>query len=188
MNYFVAHFLEIFTTILGVFYLYYEYKASIWLWFLGIIMPLIDIYLFSINGMYAYSFISLIFVIVAIYGFLNWKYGGVNHTEKYITYIKFKTLLLYSVYFFSSLGLFFFLLTKYTNSEVRFLDSTISAFSLVGTIALAYKYIEQWLIWIIVDILSVILFIHQGLYFRAILYFIYVIVAIQGYKKWKTMI
>ena len=95
MEFLTEHGLELFTTFLGLIYLYYEYKASIWLWLLGIIMPMIDIYLFATSGMYAYAFISFVFVLVAVYGVLNWKFGGKGHTERLITHMTFKKIVRY---------------------------------------------------------------------------------------------
>ena len=187
MNLLQEHALEILTTILGLIYIFFEYKASSILWIFGIIMPSIDIYLFAAYGMYAYAGISFIFAAVAVYGFLNWKFGGKNHSERLITCMTSKKIIRY---FISALILclaIYFILIKYTDSNIPLLDSFTTASSFIGLIALAYKYVEQWIVWIIVDIVSVILFINQGLYFRAGLYAFYIIVAIQGYRKWKSM-
>ena len=187
MNLLQEHALEILTTILGLIYIFFEYKASSILWIFGIIMPSIDIYLFAAYGMYAYAGISFIFAAVAVYGLLNWKFGGKNHSERLITCMTSKKIIRY---FISALILclaIYFILIKYTDSNIPLLDSFTTASSFIGLIALAYKYVEQWIVWIIVDIVSVILFINQGLYFRACLYAFYIIVAIQGYRKWKSM-
>ncbi len=187
MEFLSEHGLEIFTTVLGLIYLYYEYRASIWLWLLGIIMPMIDIYLFASNGLYAYAFISMVFVIVAFYGVLNWKFGGKGHRERQITHMNTKKIFRYILLTGFIFAPVYFVLVTYTDSEVPVMDSFTTAASFTGVIALAYKYVEQWLVWVIVDLISVVLFIHQGLPFRAALYGFYVFVAIQGYRKWKTM-
>lgn len=187
MDFISEHGLEIFTTVLGLIYLYFEYKASIWLWLLGIIMPMIDIYLFATNGMYAYAFISFVFVVVAVYGVLNWKFGGKNHTERLITRMTLKKICRYLIATLILFGGSYEVLVTFTDSEVPVMDSFTTAASFVGVFALAYKYVEQWIVWIVVDLISVILFVHQGLPFRAALYAFYVLVAIQGYRKWNKM-
>ena len=181
------HALEIFTTILGLIYLYYEYKASILLWILGIIMPAIDVYLFATNGLYAYAGISIIFVIVAVYGFYNWRRGKDTDSSVEISFIKLKTVCAYALIMSLSFIVCCYVLTHLTDSEVPVMDSFTTAASFVGVFALAYKYVEQWIVWIVVDLISVILFVHQGLPFRAALYAFYVLVAIQGYRKWNKM-
>lgn len=52
---------------------------------------------------------------------------------------------------------------------------------------LARKYVEQWIAWIIVDIISVGLYVYKEIYFYAALYALYVVIAVMGYYKWKTM-
>ncbi len=188
LEYIENHSLEIFTTVLGLIYLYFEYRASIWLWLLGIVMPAIDVYLFATNSLYAYAGISLLFSLIAIYGVFSWKYGGENRVEREISLIKKKVALLYMALLMVVCAAVYVILVRYTDSTVPFLDSFTTAASFIGVIALAYKYVEQWLVWILVDIISVILFIEQGLPFRACLYGFYVLVAIQGYRKWKQMV
>ena len=76
----------------------------------------------------------------------------------------------------------------WTNSTVPVLDSFTNALSFVGLWALARKFIEQWLFWIVVDIVCCVLYVQKGIPFKAGLYGLYVIIAIAGYYKWKTML
>ena len=79
------------------------------------------------------------------------------------------------------------LLIHYTDSTVPWWDSFITALSIIGMWMLARKYIEQWLIWIVVDAISAALYLYKGLEFTAGLYAIYTIIAIFGYFKWKKL-
>jgi nicotinamide mononucleotide transporter len=83
-------------------------------------------------------------------------------------------------------GLWWLLVTK-TDSRVPIADSFTTALSFVGIWALARKYLEQWLIWIIVDIATCALYFYKGIPFKASLYGLYVVIAIMGYLKWKKM-
>ncbi len=182
------HALECFTTVLGLIYLYFEYHASILLWLLGIAMPALDVYLFSTHGLYAYAGISMVFTLTAVYGWCMWKFGINSRPIRDITHIKKKATLLLLVLTLAVTVVVYFILIKFTDSEVPLLDSFTTAASLSGIIALSYKYVEQWLVWIVVDIISVVLFIEQGLVVRAGLYALYVIIAVLGYIKWKNLI
>ena len=66
-------------------------------------------------------------------------------------------------------------------------DSFTNALSFVALWTLARKYVEQWLLWIVVDIVCTVLYIHKGIPFKAGLYALYVVIAILGYIKWKAM-
>ena len=78
-------------------------------------------------------------------------------------------------------------LTTCTDSRVPLADSFTTALSFVGIWALARKYLEQWLIWIVVDVVTCVLYFYKDIPFKASLYALYVIIAILGYRKWKKM-
>ena len=82
---------------------------------------------------------------------------------------------------------YYLILVRFTNSDVPITDSFINALSFIGLWALARKYLEQWLIWIIVDVVSAVLYAYKGIPFKAGLYALYVIIAVLGYYKWKGM-
>ena len=80
------------------------------------------------------------------------------------------------------------MLIHFTDSSVPVTDSFTSALSIVALWALAHKYAEQWLLWIVVDAISSTLYVYKGIPFKASLYALYVVIAIFGYRKWCRMI
>ena len=84
-------------------------------------------------------------------------------------------------------ALTYWVLVNYTGSTVPVLDSFTNAMSFVGLWALARKYIEQWLFWIVVDVISCWLYVGKGIPFKAGLYGLYVVIAVMGYFKWRRM-
>ena len=83
-------------------------------------------------------------------------------------------------------GIYWLLVTQ-TNSTVPLADSFTTALSIVGIWALARKYLEQWIIWIVVDVVTCVLYFYKDIPFKASLYALYVVIAIFGYRKWKQM-
>lgn len=81
--------------------------------------------------------------------------------------------------------LIYFVLVYFTDSPVPFGDSFTTAFSIVATFMLARKIIEHWLIWIVVDIVSLILYLYKGLYPTSLLFVIYTLAAVWGYIEWR---
>ena len=81
----------------------------------------------------------------------------------------------------------YWLLTTFTNSNVPLADSFTTALSIVGIWALAHKYLEQWFIWIAVDVVTCVLYFYKDIPFKASLYALYVIIAIAGYFKWRRL-
>lgn len=184
-----AHWLDIISTIVGLIYIALEYRASIALWIVGIIMPAIDIYLFWSVGLYADFGMAIYYTLAAIYGYAVWKFGGKksngNKAELPITHIHRNQILPAAIVFVAAWGVIYWILVSFTNSDVPVTDSFINALSFIGLWALARKYLEQWIIWIVVDVISCALYAYKGIPFKGALYGLYVVIAVMGYYKWK---
>lgn len=191
ISHFILEHLEIIGTIVGVIYLILEYRASIHLWIAGIIMPAIYIFVYYRAGLYADFGINIYYLIVAVYGWIAWKWGNrhksENRPELLITHLPYgRYLPLLGVFAAAWVGIAY-ILANFTDSNVVLLDSFTTALSIVGMWLLARKYVEQWLSWIAVDAVSAGLYVYKELYFTAGLYAVYTIIAIFGYFKWKRM-
>ena len=187
LEYFSNNWLEIVGTIIGFVYLWQEVKASIWLWLTGIVMPAIYTVVFYQSGLYADFGIQVYYIVAALYGFLFWKFGKKQDKPLPIVHTSVRQgviLFLITVLVFIPIYL---ILTKYTDSTVPFYDSATTALSIVALWMLAKKHVEQWFVWIAVDAVSSALYFYKGIYFTAVLYAVYTVVAIYGYKKWNLM-
>lgn len=187
--------IEIVGVSVGLVYLWQEYHASINLWVTSIIMPAIYLFIYYDAGLYADFGINIYYLLIAVYGWGSWKYGfklfGSNGEEKKelaIGHIPFSRGMWLSLLFVITWGAIGWILITFTDSNVPCTDAFTTALSIIGMYMLARKYIEQWLVWIAVDIVSAGLYIYKELYFTSALYAVYTIIAIFGYLKWKTMI
>ncbi len=198
MEQFLAeHWLDIFTTLLGLLYIWLEYRANIWLWAVGIVMPALDIYLYYSHGLYGDATMAIYYTVAAIYGLLAWRFGiSLAHLlkrgttaqkELQISRMPINKYIPTLVFLAVAWGVTYWILITYTNSTVPLLDSFTNAMSFVGLWALAKKYIEQWLFWIIVDAVCCYLYIIKGIPFKALLYGLYVFIAVMGWIKWEKM-
>lgn len=183
-----AHWLDITTTILGLLYIMFEYRASVWLWFVGFLMQALGIVLYYQKGLYADCGMEFYYLSMTVYGYLKWVHGSTEKKELPITYFPRRLIIPWCVLILAIWGTIYWLLVTYTNSNVPLADSFTTALSIVGIWALAHKYLEQWFIWIIVDIVTCFLYFYKDIPFKACLYALYVIIAIFGYIKWKRMI
>lgn len=191
-DFLIAHWLDITTTLLGLIYIFLEYRASILLWLVGIIMPALDIVLYYTHGLYGDAAMAVYYTLAAIYGWLVWKFGR-KHQQKEgdempITHMPKRLYPATILFFVVAWVVTWFVLSHYTNSNVPVLDGFTNALSFVGLWALARKYVEQWLFWILVDAVSCYLYIIKGIPFKASLYGLYVVIAVMGYFKWKKQI
>ena len=186
-------YIEILGTAVGLIYLWLEYKASIYLWIAGIIMPAIYLFVYYNAGLYADFGINIYYLVIAVYGLIAWKTGfsitGKRNEKKElpISRIPAKAIITAVLAYAVAQFAIAWLLINHTDSTVPVADSFTTALSIVGMWMLARKYIEQWWVWCIVDVASGALYIYKELYFTAILYLFYAIIAIFGYFKWKKM-
>lgn len=185
-----AHWLDLLGTLIGLVYVYQEYKANVWLWITGIIMPVVYMFVYWDAGLYADFGMQVYYALAAIYGLAVWKWGKKrNQTtqEMPITHVK-RSLLLPSLFLFlTAWGALYLILATLTNSTVPVLDSFGNALSFIGLWWLARKYLEQWWIWVVVDAELSALYVYKGIPFTAGLYALYVVIAIAGFFKWRKM-
>ena len=187
----IEHGLDIFTTVLGLLYIWLEYRAHIALWIVGIIMPALDIYLYYSHGLYGDAGMAGYYTVAAIYGYAMWKFGKKKSQGKSqempITHVRPVLYLNMLATFLVLWAVTYYVLEHWTNSTVPILDAFTNALSFVGLWALAHKYVEQWICWIVVDAICTYLYIVKGIPFKAFLYGLYVVIAILGYRKWNSM-
>lgn len=174
--------------ITGLIYLFLSIKQNIWCWLFGIVSSAVYVVVFFGAKIYADMMVQLYYVIMGFYGWVHWL--RVNETKEMkgeLPVIRLNsrlTLLLFLI----SLVLFFVMawfLKTYTDSPVPWIDSFTTSLSFIATWMLARKIIEHWLIWVIVDAVSVGLYYYRGLYVSIILFVVYTVLAVYGYFEWK---
>ena len=180
-------YIEIAGAVIGLLYLYLEYRASVYLWPVGVVMPLFYIYIFFVSRFYADMGINIYYLFASIYGWIRWNKSASQKQGLAITHMPFRywsiALLALSILF----AVIAWILIRFTDSPVPFGDSFTTALSIVAMWMLANKYIEQWGLWIIVNVVSCALYAWKGLYPTALLYVVYSIVPVFGYFKWKQL-
>ena len=189
-----SHWLDIVTTVLGLAYILLEYRASIWMWAVGFAMQALGIVLYYQKGLYADCGMEFYYLTMTVYGYWKWKThpqplsvegGGIKSLLPSLNKERLGVGLLIIATIWAAI---YWLLVTFTNSNVPLADSFTTALSIVGIWALAHKYLEQWFIWIVVDVVTSVLYFYKDIPFKASLYALYVIIAIFGYIKWRKMI
>ena len=181
------HWLDIVTSVLGLLYILFEYRASAWLWLVGFVMQALGIVLYYQKGLYADCAMEVYYLAMTIYGYWRWIRGSSVKKELPIRHFPRRLVVPWLALIGSVWALIYWLLVTFTNSNVPLADSFTTALSLVGIWALAHKYLEQWVIWIAVDIVSSALYFYKDIPFKASLYALYVVIAICGYFNWRRL-
>ena len=186
-DFILAHWLDIVTTILGLAYILLEYKASLWMWLVGFLMQALGIVLYYQKGLYADCGMEFYYLSMTVYGYWKWVHGSATKQELPIRHFPSKLVLPWTLLILGIWGVIDWLLVTFTNSNVPLADSFTTALSIVGIWALAHKYLEQWFIWIAVDVVTCGLYFYKDIPFKASLYALYVVIAILGWFKWRQM-
>lgn len=159
---------------------------NVWCWLFGILSSALSVYLCYTGQLFLESGLSVFYVVIGIYGWYQWLYGSKEKAELEIVsfaLIKNARLLLIGGIIWLPLGL---ISSRYSTQVMPYLDAFITAFSIVATWMTAKKILENWLYWIAIDSLAIILYASRDFYLLALLYFIYTLLALAGYIKWRN--
>ncbi len=175
--------------LLGLAYLYYELKASPRMWLIGLVMPMVSMWVYYSRGLYADFAMNIYYLVMAVYGYIAWTFNLRRRVKKElpISHISLRALALTTIVFVGVYAALAAWLVLLTDSNVPYWDALTTALSIIGTWMLARKYIEQWIVWFVVDGVCVGLYIYKGIYLYATLYFAYTVLAIFGYFRWRRM-
>jgi nicotinamide mononucleotide transporter len=168
--------LEIFGSISVLLCVYLTVKQNVLCWSVGILGCIAYFIIFYSSQLYGESFLQIVFIIQSLYGWYYWKK---KEDVLNITTLNTKTFITHIVILLVT----YFLLTNLT--ILGSLDTMITLISLLATYYLTKKYLESWMLWITVDVLSVLLLLGRELYISAILYFILLILATSGLLLWR---
>ncbi len=178
--------LEILAVICGLVYVILAAKEKIWCWFWGILNAIFSVYLFYTYGLYAESILYIYYVFAGFYGWLSWR----NHNK--IETLKISTWKIIEHIFAIILGILLalvlaYLLKNYTSAKLPLIDSFTTIFSFIATFMVTRKVLENWIYWILIDLVTIGLYFNRALYLYALLMLGYTIIAIIGYYKWKAI-
>jgi nicotinamide mononucleotide transporter len=176
--------LEVIGVITGLVCVYLAAKNNIWNWPIAIVSVGIYIFIFFDSHLYADMGLQVYFMAMNIYGWYYWAKKTADENKIPVAIITRKEII-YSVIAIIIFTVILGTGLKYTPASYPYIDSFCTACSLVAQVFLARKVLENWLIWIFVDIVYVGVYIFKGLDLTAIMYAIYVGIALLGYIDWK---
>ena len=186
----VNNYIEIAGFVAALVYMYFSVKQNIWLWPWGIITSAAYIFVFFNSKFYADMGLQVYYLVISFYGWYFWIYGNKKGNDESVPVknIGLKLAIILSVVFLMLFLVIALILVRYTDSTLPYWDSFTTSLSIVATWMLAKKILENWVLWVIVDLVSMCLYIYKDLYITAVLFLIYSSIAIIGYMEWKKSI
>lgn len=184
----LANWIEVCGMLSGFIYLWFSVKQSIWTWPIGILSSLLYIVVFFNARFYAGMGLQFYYFFISIYGWWSWMHpnsGTANGKELQISRTDKKlwiAIIVACVFLFVVTALF---LRNFTDSPIPYWDSFTTSLSIVASWMLAKKKFEHWMFWILIDSVSIVLYIFRDLYPTSILFIGYNIMAVVGYFEWQ---
>lgn len=205
--------MEIFTLVTGVVYIYLEVRQKNFMWVVGMVTSAAAVYVFTDRGLYATAALNVYYLAVSFWGLYQWrrdsrilgskdsagdsgngimgkeagkeaKEGRDKEDEIHLRRLTARTAAVSAVVYAISTALLIFLMEK-VGDTMSFLDAVVTVLGAVGTWWLSRSYKEQWLLWVVADILTVAMCLMQDMYYMAALYVVYTACAVYGYFHWK---
>lgn len=172
--------------ILAIAYLLLAIKQSLWCWAAAFFSTLIYSIIFFDVSLLMDSALNVYYIVMAIYGWYSWKYTGkLQEEELQVTsYGLNKNIKLISILTILSLVVGY-IMANYTSADFAYIDSFTTVFAIFSTYMLAKKILENWIYWIVIDAISIYIYIQKGLNLTAVLFVIYTVLAFVAYKNWK---
>ncbi|MEG2240108.1 MAG: nicotinamide riboside transporter PnuC [Alistipes sp.] len=180
--------LQLVGIVLGLLYLWLEYHANIYLWVVGLIMPLVHGVLYYQAGLYADTSMQVYYILAGLYGWLVWHNAPKHSKQLQISHTPLRLVPLLVVAYALVHLVLYIVLSEFTNSTVPFWDSFTTALCVVAMWMLSRKYAEQWLVWLVVDVVTVGLYIYKDIPYTAGLYALYSTLAVVGYLRWRKLV
>lgn len=178
-------FYEGLAVILAVAYLLLAIRESLWCWLCAFVSTGIYTVLFWRVNLLMESALNVFYLAMAVYGWWQWRNGGPRHQgvaiHRWPLGVHMKVILAVGVMTMIS-GYF---LVEHTGAARPYVDSFTTWGSVVTTWMVAKKLIENWLYWIVIDAVSALLYLDRGLYLTALLFAVYVVMVIFGYRAWR---
>jgi nicotinamide mononucleotide transporter len=160
-------------------------KENIWQWLAGIFGVMFYLVFFYQGKVYANMWLQVVFIALQLYGWYEWLYGGNNKSALTISRSSFRLNGLLAALAVIGTTAMAYGFAKFTDNVSPFADSFITVLSLIAQWMLAKKYLENWLVWVVVNIAMIYLGISQEFYLTAGLYVIFLILAILGFLEWR---
>jgi len=177
--------IEVVAVVFGLLSVWYSKKINILVFPTGIISVLIYVYITFFAKLYADMFINFVYFAMSVYGWYHWTHPVEGKEERPVTFAsRIQNLggLLATVLLFVTMR---YILINFTDSNVPTIDALTTAIFMVGMWLMAIKKVENWIYWIVGDIISVPLYFYKGLVFTSFQFAVFLIIAVAGYLVWR---
>ena len=178
------HAWEALAVTLGVAYLLLAVRESLWCWYAAFFSTAIYLWLFWQVQLPMESALQLYYLVMAVYGWYQWRHGGSQDSALGISTWGGRQHLLAIACVLLASGVSGALLARYTEAALPYLDSFTTWGSILTTWMVARKILENWIYWLVIDSASIWLYLERGLLMTAGLFAVYLVIVCFGWRQW----
>lgn len=161
-------------------------RRNVWTYPIGIANYAVFVVLFATNGIYASAALQLVYLGFGVHGWWRWTRRA-EHDADYVATTPRRALPLLVLAGLAGLGVLWWVLATFTDSQVALADATTTAVSLVAQYMLNRKWIQTWFVWVAVDVVFSGLAFSQGLWITGALYLGFIVVSLLGWRSWRKV-
>ncbi|WP_050477156.1 nicotinamide riboside transporter PnuC [Herbaspirillum rhizosphaerae] len=177
--------LELISFLLAIITVALNIRQNHWAWLFSILSSALYGVVFVNSRLYGDAGLQCVFVAVSVWGWYQWLRGGTAHQPLQVSRLSARGVLWSVLAWLLGFAVLSVFLHRFTDTDVPHMDGFLTAGSLVGQFLLSRKKIENWLVWIAVDVLYVGLYLYKHLTLTAVLYGLFVLLAIAGWRAWR---
>lgn len=177
--------LEVVGSMLGIVSVWLTVRQNVWCWPIGILMVTLYILIFARAQLYADAGLQFVYVVVQFYGWYEWLHGGDQRQQLAVSVAPTPLLVQLGALGVVGTAALGYALNRWTDQALPYFDSAVAVYSLIAQWMLARKLLQNWLVWIGVDVLASGVYAAKELYATTGLYIVFLGLAAAGFREWK---
>ena len=185
-NFLAENWFEIVAALLAIAYLLLAMRQDARCWIAWIISSLMYLFVMYSAGLYMEAVLQIFYLLMGFYGLYQWQYRPTNNAAFQIKVWPITAHLLSLTVLFLLVATSGYILTNNTNAVSPYIDAFTTWGAIIASYMLAKKILENWIYWFVIDFVSVFLFVSRELYPTALLFCLYLVLVIFGYRSWKN--
>ncbi len=177
--------LEIVATLSGLIHVYLLTREKIIAWPFGIITVTLYVYIFYISRLYSDAILHVFYILLNCFGWYNWARRREDRSETAVERLSSRQIAVLAGVIAMGAVIWGYLMRTHTNADFAYFDAFITVTSLLAQYLLTQKKIENWLLWIAVDLVAIPIYLLKELYYTSGLYVVYLLLCISGLLAWR---
>ena len=185
-NFLAENWFEIVAALLAIAYLLLAMRQDSRCWIAWILSSLMYLFVMYSAGLYMEAGLQIFYLLMGFYGLYQWQYKPLNNESLKIKVWPKTTHMMCLTILFLLVTASGYILSSNTDAVSPYIDAFTTWGAIIASYMVAKKILENWIYWFVVDFVSVFLFVSRELYPTALLFCLYLVLVIFGYRSWKN--